>query len=129
MAAPMRAQALSRFFDSYLPDKASCHGFSHLTFLTTLPSRDESNPALRSAIEAVSIAQLGAEYNDFNLIRNASQLYQQALAQLTRMLSQSFADEDSLAASILLQICEVSSYDADAVSPLIRPLPVLSRRK
>ena len=106
----MRAQALSRFFDTYLPDKASCSGFSHMTFLSTLPYRDETNPALRSAIEAVSVAQIGAEYNDQTLMRNASSLYRHALTQLNLKLSQAskVPDEDTLAASLLLQICEAS---------------------
>ena len=106
-ATTMRVQALSRFFDSYLPDKASCSGFSHLSFLTTLPYRNDTNPALKSAIEAVSVAQIGAEFNDPPLMRNASHLYRQALAQLTCMLSKTQADEDTLAASQLLAICEV----------------------
>lgn len=78
-----------------------------MSFLTMLPYRNDSNPALRSAIEAVSVAQIGAEFNDQALLKNASSLYRLALGQLGVMLSQSQADEDTLAASLLLTICEV----------------------
>ena len=61
-----------------------------------------------SAIEAVSIAQIGSEYNDLVLLRNASSLYRQALASLTQILSRGDADQDTLAASLLMQLCEAS---------------------
>ena len=73
----------------------------------TLPYRSDNNPALRSAIEAVSIAQIGADFNDQDLLRNASTMYRSALGQLGGMLSRTLADEDTLAASLLLTICEV----------------------
>ncbi|KAL9052780.1 MAG: hypothetical protein Q9162_005200 [Coniocarpon cinnabarinum] len=106
---PMRTGALSTFLSSYLPDKESCAmGFDQSSFLQALPSRDERNPALRSAIEAVSIAQMGAEHHNEALVREASGLYRTALATLHRSLRQGAADADTLAASMLLQICEFS---------------------
>lgn len=104
----MRNQALAHFLESYLPDNGANMAFNHFCYMRTLATRDERNPALRSAIEAITIAQIGAECQDHALSLHGSGLYAGALRHMTHMVARNAVSEDTLAASILLGLCEVS---------------------
>ena len=105
-------QAFSNFLDVYLPHDDSWKSFSHFKYMTLLPTIARNHPALMSAMDAISTAQLGTIRKDTSLLRNSLSAYGRSLFQLNKALAapETAQMDESLACIIILGLCEVSNY-------------------
>lgn len=103
-------QAFSNFLDIYLPQDDSWKSFSHFKYMTLLPTIARNHPALMSAMDAISTAQLGTIRKDTDLLRNSLSAYGRSLFQLNKALAaaETARMDETLACIIILGLCEVS---------------------
>ncbi|KAH9818578.1 GAL4-like Zn(II)2Cys6 (or C6 zinc) binuclear cluster DNA-binding domain [Teratosphaeria destructans] len=95
-----RSQLYASFLDLYLPQKtrARIDTFSFFATIADLPS---NQPALRQALDAMSLITIGSSVKDRNLIEQALRSYGQALGSLAHAIArQDPVDNDGLLATV-----------------------------
>ncbi|KAF2163571.1 hypothetical protein M409DRAFT_26181 [Zasmidium cellare ATCC 36951] len=111
--AANRAQLYSAFMDTYIPQnflpEESVFKDAHFGWLGMAVSISEPKPALKHALDAISLVQMGSMLNDEQLLRKSVESYTLGLRSLAHALSNPknvYADDIMAASSVLCQ-CEM----------------------
>ncbi|KAK4501013.1 hypothetical protein PRZ48_006819 [Zasmidium cellare] len=111
--AANRTQLYSTFMDTYVP-----HNFlpeeqvfkeSHFGWLGIVAAISDPKPALKHALDAISLVQIGSALNNEQLLRKSVESYTMGLRSLSQSLHDPknvYADEIMAASSVLCQ-CEI----------------------
>lgn len=108
-----RAQLYSAFMDIYIPQnfrpEEQMFKDSHFGWVTIVASFTDPKPALKHALDAISLVQLGSTLNDHQLLRKSVESYTLGLRSLSRSLSRpgNVYDDEIMAASSVLCQCEI----------------------
>jgi hypothetical protein len=103
-----KSQIYSKFIDTYLPKRIGAQD-AHFSFLNHLLSTPNLRPEVTTALDALSMVQVGSTFHDKSLLRSAVRSYSLALTGLVRTIGKGenpVEDDEVLATVNLLASCE-----------------------
>ncbi|SMR55385.1 unnamed protein product [Zymoseptoria tritici ST99CH_3D1] len=103
-----KSQIYSKFIDTYLPKRIGAQD-AHFSFLSHILSTPNLRPEVTTALDALSMVQVGSTFNDPGLLRSAVKSYSFALTGLVRTIGKgenALNDDYVLATVNLLASCE-----------------------
>jgi hypothetical protein len=119
-----RVQHMGTFLSLYLPHTEANAMPPPSALMLVLPSLPATSPALLSAIDALSAAQLAVNNRNYPLINRSRSLYGSALTQMLNAIqtTASAMEDETLLATYLLTLYEVSPLELPektALTPLL----------
>lgn len=106
-------QLLSKFIEIYFPNATTSPtraGQTHASWIHALPDISRTNPAYDLSLAALCVAQVGVWNHDPMLVKESSQLYVSALAEMRKAIGYKrlVAPEATLASTAIFSMYEVS---------------------